>query len=93
MIQELGNDVVPIFAIGCTMVFLVVWVVAATIDSLHKTSRNARLKERMIEQGYSAAEIERVVEAKDTACDETSENTPVPPVKNRTGLHPRHFAQ
>lgn len=93
MIHDLGNDVVPIFAIGCTLVFLVVWVVAATIDSLHKTSRNARLKERMLEQGYSAAEIVRVVGAKVTAWDETSENTPVPPVKSRNGHHPRHLAQ
>ncbi len=89
MIQELGNNVIPVFLMACTFAFFVLWVMAATIESIYKTSRTTRLKERMLEQGYSAADIARVVSATETECDETSENRPVPPVKSRHAQHSR----
>ncbi len=63
MIQELGESLIPISAIACTFVFLVIWVVAATFDSLYKTRCNMRLKERLIELGASAPEIDRILRA------------------------------
>ena len=80
MIHELGDQLIPVFAIGCGLLFLVIWVVAATIDSLYKTSRNTKLKERLIDRGYSAAEIAWIVGLKPTNVKEIAENPPVPPV-------------
>ncbi len=87
MIHELGDQLLPVFAIGCGLLFLVIWVVAATIDSLYKTSRNAKLKERLIDRGYSAAEIAWIVGLKPTNINDVDENRPVPPVKPANGFH------
>lgn len=86
IINELGRNVVPVFLIGCVFTFFVLWLFAATVASIHKTARINRLKERMLEQGYSAADIARVVSASEIESDATSENRAVPPVKNR---HPQ----
>lgn len=89
MVGELGNNIVPVLAIACTFVFFVVWVIAATIESIHKTKCQSQLKQFLIERGASASEIEKVVNAGATdwtgapLSDGTSENrTPVPPVKS-----------
>lgn len=85
MIQQLGNELVPVLAIVCTFLFLAIWVVAATIDSMYKTATSTRLKERLIERGASASEIDMVLKA-GASPDEWSGGTePVPPVKTGAG--------
>ncbi len=81
MIQALGGNLVPVMAIACAFMFLVIWVVMATIDSIYKTACNARLKERLIERGASASEIDRIVRA-GSECEDWKEVEPVPPVKS-----------
>ena len=80
MINELGDYLIPVVAIGCTFMFLVIWVIAETIDSLYKTACNSRLKERLIERGNSASEIDQILRA-GTQTEETGFVAPVPPVK------------
>ena len=80
MINELGDNLIPIMAIGCTFLFLVIWVIAATIDSLYKTACNSSLKSRLIERGSSAYEIDQIIKA-GTESEETEFVAPVPPVK------------
>jgi hypothetical protein len=71
---------------GClvAMVAIVANVTAATI----KANAETNLKKRMIEQGYSAAEIERVIRASGTSghapCREYDEESPPrkPPKKH-----------
>lgn len=63
MIQELGDSLIPVLAISCTFLFLVIWVIAATVDSLYKTASNARLKDKLIERGLSAGEIDKIMKA------------------------------
>ena len=88
MIQDLGGDVVPVFAIGCATFFLVIWVVCATLDSLYKTSRRTKLKEQLIERGFSAHEITQIVGAgAASGLVDFDEVRPVPPVKSPQGMH------
>lgn len=83
MISELGEDLVPVFAIGCACAFLVIWVLCATAESLHKTHRQMRLKEKLVERGFTAAEIASIVGSDNAETwDGEPENVPVPPVKN-----------
>ncbi len=63
MIQELGNNLVPVLGVVGTFLFLIIWVIAATIDSIYKTSCNARLKERLIERGATPSEIDQIITA------------------------------
>jgi hypothetical protein len=79
MIQQLGNDLIPVLAIVCGFSFVVIWIIAATIDSIHKTNTNAKLKQRLIDRGDSAAEIDRIMNAGESNWSETSR--PVPPLK------------
>ena len=79
MIQQLGNDLIPLVAIVCGFLFVVIWVIAATIDSLHKTNTNAKLKQKLIDRGDSAVEIDRIMNAGANNCSEC--NRPVPPIK------------
>lgn len=86
MIQELGGNLVPVMAIACTFFFLVIWLIAATIDSIYKTTSNARLKERLIERGISASEIHQIIRAGDDS-EVEFEIPPVPPVKSGNTYH------
>lgn len=79
MIQELGNDLIPVLAISLTFLFMAIWVVAATIDSIYKTRCEFRLKERLVERGASATEIQQILKAGVNSGQ--IENVPVPPVK------------
>jgi hypothetical protein len=81
MIQDLGSNLVPVLAIGCTFLFFVFWVSMATIDSIFKTKCNLRLKERLVERGASAAEIDQIIRA-GSDFEETNFVQPVPPVKS-----------
>ena len=82
MIEELGDNLIPVMAIGCTFLFFATWVVLATIDSLFKTVCNTRLKHRLIERGASANEIAQIIRAGQSEEEEEAEyNQPVPPVK------------
>lgn len=87
MIHDLGNNLIPVLAIGCTFLFLMFWVVMATIDSIYKTRCNMRLKEKLVERGASAMEIDQIIRA-GTPIDEDVAATafvqPVPPVKSNT---------
>ena len=83
MIQELGSNLVPVLSIVCTFLFFVIWVVAATIDSIYKISCNSRLKERLVDRGASASEIHRIIRAGKAEAEETEFVEPVPPVKAR----------
>ena len=88
MIGELGDNLIPVMAIGCTFMFFAIWVIAATIDSLYKTSCNSRLKQRLIERGASAYEIAQIIKAGE-AEEETADFTPpVPPVKAPHASYP-----
>lgn len=80
MIHELGDNLIPVMAIGCTFMFFAIWVIMATIDSLFKTSCNSRLKQRLIERGASASEIAQIIKAGQPEA-EADYNAPVPPVK------------
>ena len=85
MIHALGNNLIPVLAISCTFMFLVFWVVMATIDSIYKTRCNLRLKEKLVDRGASASEIDQIIragnfgEGEETA---TAYVPPVPPVKS-----------
>ena len=79
MIQELGGDLIPVLAISLTFLFLAIWVVAATIDSIYKTRCDFRLKERLIQRGASPTEIQQILLA--SSDPDEMENVPVPPVK------------
>ena len=93
MIQDLGSDLVPVFAIGCATVFLVIWVICATLDSLYKTSRNSKLKEQLIERGFSAHEIAQIVGAGNASgLGDYDQVRPVPPVKSPAGMQARSTA-
>jgi hypothetical protein len=85
MIQEFGDNLIPVAAIGCTFLFLTIWVVLATIANIVSTLINGRLKVRMIDRGYSASEIERVLNAGVSADEDGSmgevTNRPAPPIK------------
>jgi hypothetical protein len=86
MINELGDNLIPLTAIGLTFGFLVIWVVAATIDSVYKTHCNTRLKERLIARGVSAEDIDRIVKAGKplpTGIAAQNEIRPVPPLKKQ----------
>lgn len=80
MIDELGDYLIPVMAIGCTFLFMVIWVIAGTIDGLYKTACNSRLKLRLIERGNSAAEIDQILKAGINSAA-AGFVTPVPPVK------------
>ncbi len=85
MIRELGDSLIPVLAILGSFAFLTTWVITATIDSLYKTRCNLGLKERMIDRGFSATEIDRVLRAGETTNETERESfgfvAPVPPVK------------
>lgn len=84
MIQDLGDNLIPVIAITMTFLFFVIWVTAATIDSLYKTACNSRLKEKLVDRGASASEIDQIMIAGTT--EGTGHRIPVPPVKSNT--HP-----
>ncbi len=81
MIGELGENLIPMMAIGCTCFFLTTWVLMATIESIFKTRCQTRLKELLIENGCSASEIEQVIQAGEPVDQEPNYTVPVPPVK------------
>ena len=60
MIDEI---MIPIIAISGTFIWLIVTSVAAKISDMYKFSRLVSMKERMLEAGMTAAEIERVASA------------------------------
>lgn len=82
MIEDLGTNLVPVLAITCLFLFLVIWVVAATLDSLYKTRCNTQLKQRMVERGASAHEIDQVLKAGNQDWEQL--NATAPPVKSFT---------
>ena len=88
MIHELGDNLIPVMAIGCTFMFFAIWVVLATIDSLFKTSCNTRLKRRLIERGATASEIAQIIRAGQSELDESEYTVPVPPVKAPRASYP-----
>lgn len=80
MIQALGQNLIPITAITFVFMFLVIWVVMATIDSIYKTKCNARLKEKLVDRGASADEIDQIIKS-GLGDSPTAYVAPVPPVK------------
>lgn len=80
MIQELGDQLIPVVAITLGCLFMVVWVVMATVDSIYKTKCNSRLKEKLIDRGASAAEIAKIIQIQPSEAS-TAYVPPVPPVK------------
>jgi hypothetical protein len=88
MIQELGDNLIPVMAIGCTFLLFAIWVVLATIDSLFKTSCNSRLKQRLIERGASAQEIAQIIQAGQEEEEASDFTEPVPPVKAPHASYP-----
>jgi hypothetical protein len=85
MIHDLGDNLIPVLAIGCTFVFFVVWVILATVDSIYKTKCNLRLKQMLVERGASAMEIDQIVRAGTDSEDKGKTFVqPVPPVKSNT---------
>ena len=83
MIQELGSSLIPVLAIGCTASVFVFWITMATINSIYKTKCNQRLKERLVERGASALEIDQIIRAgTESGEEETRFVQPVPPVKS-----------
>jgi hypothetical protein len=85
MIHDLGNDLIPVLAIALSFAFGMFWILCDTIDSIHKTARNSRLKELLIERGSSADEIERIVGIGSSGVEPV--NRPVPPVKSTRPVH------
>ena len=88
MIHELGDNLIPVMAIGCTFLFFAIWVVLATVDSLFKTSCNTRLKPRLIERGASPSEIAQIISAGQSDVDDSDYTVPVPPVKATRANYP-----
>ena len=86
MIQELGSDLIPVFAIACTTGFLLVWVICATLESIYKISRTSKLKEQLVERGFSAHEIAQIVGSGTAAAESEYKNPPRPPVKSANGV-------
>jgi hypothetical protein len=83
MIHDLGDNLIPVLAIGCTFLFFMVWVCLATVDSIYKTKCNLRLKQMLVERGASATEITQIIRAgTDTEEDASTYVQPVPPVKS-----------
>ena len=82
MINELGDNLIPIMAIGCTFLVFITWIIMATIDSVYKTRCSTRLKERLIEKGHSPAEIDQYLRAGITNDDGSGFVQPVPPIKS-----------
>ncbi|MEM7455258.1 MAG: hypothetical protein AAF456_12985 [Planctomycetota bacterium] len=86
MIQELGGDLIPVLAITCGFLIAVIWILAATIHSLVKIRGNNNLKLKLVDRGFSASEIARIVNAGDSGEDPMEDLThatrqPTPPVK------------
>ena len=54
---------IPILAISGTFIWLIVVCISGKISEMYKFSRLVRMKERMLEAGMTAAEIERVAAA------------------------------
>jgi hypothetical protein len=81
-VQELGNNLIPIVAIGCTFLTFILWILLATIDSIYKTRCTSRLKERLIERGHSPGEIDQFLRAGQTHDEWGEPVQPVPPVKS-----------
>ena len=54
---------IPILAISGTFIWLIVTFITGKIAEMYKFSRLVRMKERMLEAGMTAAEIERVASA------------------------------
>ena len=84
MIHELGDNLIPIMAIGCTFLAFTCWIVMATIDSVYKTRCSSKLKERLIERGHSPSEIDQYLRAGTTHDQYGRVIKPVPPVKSGT---------
>ena len=83
MIHELGDNIIPLAAIGCTFVYLMARVVASTADSMYQASCRSRLKQRLIDRGATPMEIEQVLNAGESpkALLARTGNAPAPPVK------------
>ena len=83
MISELGANLIPIFAIGCGASVASLWIVAATVVEVWKQRSESRLKQNMLDRGYSASEIVAVISSTSTSKpDFEVVNPPKPPVKN-----------
>ena len=84
MIEQLGGDLVPVLAILCGFTFVSIWVIAATVHSVVKIWMNNKLKYKLLERGYSATEIAKIINAGNATEDEeeaTVASRPAPPVK------------
>ena len=82
MMHDLGGNLIPVMAIGCTFLVFVFWIFMATIDSIYKTRCTTRLKERLIERGHSPYEIDLFLKAGQTHDEWGEPIQPVPPVKS-----------
>ncbi len=63
MAEQLINsgEIVPVIAIVCTFSWLTITTLGGIVAKSFTVYRTTRLKERMLEQGMSVADIERVV--------------------------------
>lgn len=82
MINELGDNLIPVLAISLTFSFFAIWVIAATLDSMYKATLNARLKERLVDRGASANEIAQIITAGTDDYVQPDPGTPKPPRKS-----------
>ena len=86
MINEIGDNLIPIVAIGCTFAAFITWIIMATIDSIYKTRCSSKLKERLIERGHSPSEIDQYLKAGVTHDHYGRVIQPVPPVKSNASF-------
>ena len=84
MINELGDNIIPLTAIVGGLLFATVWLIVGSMVSVYKTTINNRLKQRLVERGYSANEIEKIVSSTPSCGYEVTSTPPrKPPVKTK----------
>ena len=83
MIQQLGDNLVPIVALVGGFLVGIGWILANTAEKISKTWMNNRLKTRLLDQGFSASEIRQIVNAGNpvNGSENLPANRPAPPVK------------
>ncbi len=92
MIQDLGDNLIPIIGIVAFFSCFVFWIIAETVDGMYKAKLSARLKEKLIERGDTAEQIDRIIRAEasaEFANQQLLPTTPVKPVKPAS-MYPTH---
>ena len=83
MIDELGNNLIPVLLFTLLFLFGTTWVVVAAVGSAFRTWLSVRLKCKLVDRGASVDEIERILAAGrgEGPAMNHCQPRPVPPVK------------